>query len=53
MRITWFLLILALIAIVLSIPLIDRNHPMDSRSPQSLKSDNAPLLPPPPAQRQP
>ena len=50
MRITWFLLILALIAIVLSIPMIDRNQ-VDSKTQQNLKSESAPLVPPPPQQQ--
>ena len=53
MRITWFLLLVALIAIVMSIPMIDRQFSSARISGQSSGQDS-PLLPQPQQhQRQP
>lgn len=52
MRITWFLLLVALIAIVMSIPMIDNQFNSGRVQGQSSGQDS-PLLPQPPHQRQP
>ena len=55
MRITWFLLLVALIAIVMSIPMIDRQF-SSGRMPDQTLGQESPLLPQPqtqPHQRQP
>lgn len=50
MRITWFLLLVALIAIVLSIPMIDRQF-IAGRPPAHASGDDSPLLPAPQRQQ--
>ncbi|MCJ8507497.1 hypothetical protein MUU53_06170 [Rhizobium lemnae] len=53
MRITWFLLLVVLIAIVLSIPMIDRQF-SSARAPGHGSGQDSPLLPQPQQhQRQP
>jgi hypothetical protein len=47
MRVTWFLLLAFLIAMVLTIPMIDRNQ-VDSRTQQQIREDSRQLAPPPP-----
>lgn len=52
MRITWFLLLVVLIAIVMSIPMIDRQFSSTRTSGQSSSGQDSPLFPQPQSQHQ-